>query len=283
MNTLKTTFLMALLTVILVTAGGALGGQGGMVTAFIFALAMNGFSYWYSDKIVLRMYGAKEINPDETPKLSRIIHDLALRAQMPMPKLYVIPQKTPNAFATGRDEKHAAVAVTEGILEILNESELRGVLAHELSHIKNRDILIGTIAATMAGAISMLAYVAQWGLIFGGRGGDNREGGNPIAALAMIILAPLAAMLVQMAISRSREFGADATGAAISGDPLALAAALRKLQRGVERVPMEANPATAHMFIVNPLTGGGLMKLFSTHPPLEERIERLEQMERNRR
>jgi heat shock protein HtpX len=202
---------------------------------------------------------------------------------MPMPKLYVIPQKTPNAFATGRDEKHAAVAVTEGILEILNESELRGVLAHELSHIKNRDILIGTIAATMAGAISMLAYVAQWGLIFGGRGGDNREGGNPIAALAMIILAPLAAMLVQMAISRSREFGADATGAAISGDPLALAAALRKLQRGVERVPMEANPATAHMFIVNPLTGGGLMKLFSTHPPLEERIERLEQMERNRR
>ncbi len=282
MNTLKTTFLMALLTVILVTAGGTLGGQSGMVIAFLFALVMNGFSYWFSDKIVLRMYGAKEIDPDEAPKLSRIVHDLALRAKMPMPKLYVIPQETPNAFATGRDEKHAAVAVTEGMLEILNESELRGVLAHELSHIKNRDILIGTIAATMAGAISMLAYVAQWGLIFGGRGGDNREGGNPIAALAMIILAPLAAMLVQMAISRSREFGADATGAVISGEPLGLANALRKLQQGVEKIPMAANPATAHMFIVSPLTGGGLMNLFSTHPPIEERIRRLEEMARGR-
>ena len=282
MNTLKTTFLMALLTVILISAGGALGGQSGMVIAFLFALVMNGVSYWFSDKIVLRMYGAKEIDPDEVPELSRIVHDLALRAQMPMPKLYVIPQATPNAFATGRDERHAAVAVTEGILEILNESELRGVLAHELSHIKNRDILIATIAATMAGAISMLAYIAQWGLIFGGRGGDHREGGNPIAALAMIILAPLAALLVQMAISRSREFGADATGAIISGSPLGLASALRKLQRGVEKIPMEANPATAHMFIVSPLTGGGLMTLFSTHPPIEERIRRLEAMGRGR-
>jgi heat shock protein HtpX len=190
----------------------------------------------------------------------------------------VIPHETPNAFATGRDENHAAVAVTEGILDILSESELRGVLAHELSHVKNRDILIGTIAATMAGAISMLAYIAQWGLIFGGRGGDNREGGNPIAALAMIILAPLAAMLVQLAISRGREYGADATGSSISGDPLSLASALKKLQRGVEKSPMEANPATAHMFIVSPLTGGGLMTLFSTHPPLEERISRLEMM-----
>jgi len=278
MNTLKTTFLMALLTVILVTAGGALGGESGMVTAFLFALVMNGVSYWFSDKIVLRMYGAKEISLEEAPKLHRIVQDLTLRAHMPMPKVYVIPQESPNAFATGRDEKHAAVAVTEGILDILSESELRGVLAHELSHVKNRDILIGTIAATMAGAISMLAYIAQWGLIFGGRGNDRREGGNPIVALAMIILAPLAAMLVQLAISRSREFGADATGAAISGDPLSLAGALKKLQRGAERIPMDANPATAHMFIVSPLTGGGLMTLFSTHPPLEERIRRLEEM-----
>src|SRR3990170_4276090 len=199
MNTLKATFLMALLTVLLVTAGGAMGGEGGMMLAFLFALIMNGVSYWFSDKIVLRMYGAKEISADEAPALHRIIRDLTLRAQMPMPKLYLIPQESPNAFATGRDESHAAVAVTQGILDILTEAELRGVLAHELSHVKNRDMLIGTIAATMAGAISMLANIAQWGLIFGGRGGDQREGGNPIAALAMIILAPLAALLVQMA------------------------------------------------------------------------------------
>ena len=278
MNTLKTTFLMALLTVLLVTAGGALGGEGGMMMAFVFALVMNGVSYWFSDKIVLRMYGAKEIGPEEAPKLHHVVQDLTQRAQMPMPKLYLIPQDAPNAFATGRDEKHAAVAVTEGILRILDEAELRGVLAHELSHIKNRDILVGTIAAAMAGAISMLANIAHWGMIFGGRGSDDREGGHPIVALAMIIIAPLAALLVQMAISRSREFGADATGAAISGDPLSLANALKKLQQAAERVPMEANPATAHMFIVNPLTGGGLMTLFSTHPPMEERIRRLEEM-----
>ncbi|MBI2368519.1 MAG: zinc metalloprotease HtpX [Deltaproteobacteria bacterium] len=278
MNTMKTTFLMALLTVLLVTAGGAMGGEGGMMLAFLFALIMNGVSYWFSDKIVLRMYGAKEISADEAPTLHHIIRDLTLRARMPMPKLYLIPQEAPNAFATGRDEKHAAVAVTEGILRILDEKELRGVLAHELSHIRNRDILIGTIAATMAGAISMLANMAHWGMIFGGRSSDNREGGHPIVALLMIIIAPLAAMLVQMAISRSREFGADATGATISGDPSSLANALRKLERGVKRIPMEANPATAHMFIVNPLTGGGLMTLFSTHPNVEERIRRLEHM-----
>ena len=282
MNTLKTTFLMALLTVLLVMAGGALGGQGGMVTAFLFAVVMNGVSYWFSDKIVLRMYGAKEVDSKDAPKLYRILQDLTLRAHMPMPRVYLIPQEAPNAFATGRDEDHAAVAVTEGILDILSESELRGVLAHELSHVKNRDILIGTIAATMAGAISMLANIAQWGLIFGGRSSDEREGGNPIAALAMIILAPLAAMLVQLAISRGREYGADATGATISGDPLSLASALKKLQRGVEKIPMAANPATAHMFIVSPLTGGGLMTLFSTHPPLEERISRLEMMARGK-
>ncbi len=278
MNTLKTTVLMALLTVLLVTAGGAFGGEGGMVIAFLFALIMNGVSYWYSDKIVLRMYGAQEIGAQQAPELHRIVQELALRAKMPMPKLYLIPQEAPNAFATGRDEKHAAVAVTDGILRILDEAELRGVLAHELSHIKNRDILVGTIAATMAGAISMLANMAHWGMIFGGRSSDNREGGHPIVALLMIIIAPLAAMLVQMAISRSREFGADATGATISGDPSSLANALRKLERGVKRIPMEANPATAHMFIVNPLTGGGLMTLFSTHPNVEERIRRLEHM-----
>jgi len=278
MNTLKTTFLMALLTVLLVTAGGAMGGEGGMMLAFLFALVMNGVSYWFSDKIVLRMYGAKEIGAEQAPQVHRMVQELAMRGQMPMPKLYLIPQDTPNAFATGRDENHAAVAVTEGILRILNERELRGVLAHELSHIKNRDILIGTIAATMAGAISMLANIAHWGMIFGGRSSDDREGGHPIVALLMIIIAPLAAMLVQMAISRSREFGADATGAMISGDPLSLANALRKLEQGAQRIPMEANPATAHMFIVNPLTGGGLMTLFSTHPPMEERIRRLEGM-----
>ena len=278
MNTMKTTFLMALLTVLLVTAGGAFGGEGGMVMAFFFALAMNGVSYWFSDKIVLRMYGAKEIGAEQAPQVHRMVQELAMRGRMPMPKLYLIPQDAPNAFATGRDENHAAVAVTEGILRILNERELRGVLAHELSHIKNRDILIGTIAATMAGAISMLANMAHWGMIFGGRSSDDREGGHPIVALLMIIVAPLAAMLVQMAISRSREFGADATGAMISGDPLSLADALRKLEQGAQRIPMEANPATAHMFIVNPLTGGGLMTLFSTHPPMQERIRRLESM-----
>jgi heat shock protein HtpX len=278
MNTLKTTFLMALLTVLLVTAGGMLGGQNGMVMAFLFALVMNGVSYWFSDKIVLRMYGAQEIGPPDAPSLYRIVQELALRAQMPMPKLYLIPEETPNAFATGRNEKNAAVAVTQGILRILNEAELRGVLAHELSHVKNRDILVGTIAATMAGAVSMLANIAQWGMIFGGRSSEEKESGHPIAALAMIIVAPLAALLVQMAISRSREFGADATGAAISGDPLSLANALRKLQGGVDFLPMQATPATAHMFIVNPLTGGGLMSLFSTHPPMEERIKRLEKM-----
>jgi heat shock protein HtpX len=228
------------------------------------------------------MYGAEEIGAHEASGLHRVVQDLALRAKMPMPKLYRIPQDSPNAFATGRDENHAAVAVTEGILRILNEAELRGVLAHELSHIKNRDILVGTIAAALAGAISMLANMAHWGMIFGGRGGDDREGSHPIVALAMIIIAPIAAMMVQMAISRGREFGADATGAAISGSPLDLANALRKLHQAAQRVPMEANPATAHMFIVNPLTGGGFMALFSTHPPMEERILRLENMGKSR-
>jgi heat shock protein HtpX len=278
MNTLKTTFLMALLSVVLVIAGGMLGGQNGVVLAFFFALVMNGISYWFSDKLILRMYGAQAIGPADAPGLYRIVQELALRAQMPMPKLYLIPEEAPNAFATGRNEKNAAVAVTQGILRMLTEAELRGVLAHELSHVKNRDILVGTIAATMAGAVSMLANMAQWGMIFGGRSSEEKEGAHPIAALAMIIVAPLAALLIQMAISRSREFGADATGAAVSDDPLSLANALQKLQRGVESLPMQATPATAHMFIVNPLTGGGLMSLFSTHPPMEERIKRLKRM-----
>jgi heat shock protein HtpX len=223
------------------------------------------------------MYGAQEIGPGEALNLHRLVEELALRAQMPKPKLYKIPDPAPNAFATGRDQNHAAVAVTEGILQLLDEHELRGVLAHELSHIKNRDILVGTVAAVMAGAISMLANMAHWGMVFGGRSEDE-EGSHPIVALLMIIVAPLAALLVQMAISRGREYGADETGAAISQAPLSLAQALRKLQSGIERVPMDANPATAHMFIVSPLTGGGLLTLFSTHPPMEERIRRLESM-----
>jgi len=279
MNVIKTTILMTGLTLLFILAGGALGGRGGMMMAFILACVMNLGAYWFSDKIVLRMYRAQEVSPSQAPQLYGLVNELALQAQMPMPKVYIIPQEAPNAFATGRNPQHAAVAVTEGIMKILSREELAGVLAHELAHIKHRDILIGTIAATIAGAISMLANMAQWAMIFGGRRDeDEGGGGHPLVAIAMMIIAPIAAMLIQMAISRSREYLADAGGASISGNPLYLAAALKKLQRGVQLAPMEANPATAHMFIVNPLTGGGLMKLFSTHPPIEERVERLEQM-----
>ena len=279
MNVIKTTILMTGLTLLFILAGGALGGRGGMMMAFILACVMNLGAYWFSDKIVLRMYRAQEVSPSQAPQLYGVVNELALQAQMPMPKVYIIPQEAPNAFATGRNPQHAAVAVTEGIMKILSREELAGVLAHELAHIKHRDILIGTIAATIAGAISMLANMAQWAMIFGGRRDeDEGGGGHPLVAIAMMIIAPIAAMLIQMAISRSREYLADAGGASISGNPLYLAAALKKLQRGVQLAPMEANPATAHMFIVNPLTGGGLMKLFSTHPPIEERVERLEQM-----
>ena len=279
MNVIKTTILMTGLTLLFILAGGALGGRGGMMMAFILACVMNLGAYWFSDKIVLRMYRAQEVSPSQAPQLYGVVNELALQAQMPMPKVYIIPQEAPNAFATGRNPQHAAVAVTEGIMKILSREELAGVLAHELAHIKHRDILIGTIAATIAGAISMLANMAQWAMIFGGRRDeDEGGGGHPLVAIAMMIIAPIAAMLIQMAISRSREYLADAGGASISGNPLYLAAALKKLQRGVQLTPMEANPATAHMFIVNPLTGGGLMKLFSTHPPIEERVERLEQM-----
>jgi heat shock protein HtpX len=281
MNTTKTIVLMVGLTVLLVFLGGAFGGRQGMIFAFIFALATNMFSYWFSDKIVLRMYGAQEATEAEAPMLWGVTHDLALKMNMPMPKVYLIPSESPNAFATGRNPKHAAVAATQGILRMLTREELEGVMAHELGHVRNRDILIGTIAAAIAGAISMLAYMAQWAMIFGGFGGrrDDDEGsGGVIGGILMIILAPIAAALIQMAISRSREYEADATGARICGNPLWLANALRKLQVGSQRVPLNANPATAHMFIVNPLRGGGFGSLFSTHPPLEDRIARLESM-----
>jgi heat shock protein HtpX len=281
MNTTKTIVLMVGLTVLLVAIGGAFGGRQGMILAFIFAGAMNMFSYWFSDKIVLRMYNAREATEAEAPMLWGVTHDLALKMNMPMPKVYIIPSDAPNAFATGRNPNHAAVAATQGILRLLTREELEGVMAHELGHVRNRDILIGTIAATIAGAISMLAYMAQWTMFLGGYGGrrDRNEGaGGLIAGLAMIILAPIAAALIQMAISRSREYQADASGARLCGNPLWLANALRKLHAGSQRIPMNANPATAHMFIVNPLRGGGMVNLFSTHPPIEDRINRLEKM-----
>jgi heat shock protein HtpX len=279
MNTTKTIILMVGLTVLLVFVGGALGGRQGIIIAFMFAMAMNMFSYWFSDKIVLRMYNAQEATEAEAPMLWGVTHDLALKMNMPMPKVYVIPSDASNAFATGRNPNHAAVAATEGILRLLTREELEGVMAHELGHVRNRDILIGTIAAMIAGAISMIANMAQWAMIFGGGRRDEDEGpGGIIGLIAMMIIAPIAAALIQMAISRSREYEADSTGARICGNPLWLANALRKLHAGSQRVPLDANPATAHMFIVNPLRGGGLVNLFSTHPPIEDRIARLESM-----
>jgi len=274
MNWFKTTVLMTALTVLLVVAGGALGGRSGMTFALVMAVGLNLFSYWFSDKIVLKMYRAQEVTETQAPELFMMVRRLASRAGLPMPKVYIINQPQPNAFATGRNPSHAAVAVTTGIMDILNRDELEGVIAHELAHVSNRDILIGTIAATIAGAISYLASIAQWGLIFGGRDEDD----NPLAAIAMIIIAPIAAMLVQLAISRSREYGADASGARIAGSALPLANALAKLEMASRQVPMQANPATSHMFIVNPLKGGGMARLFSTHPPIEERIARLKAM-----
>lgn len=276
MNTLKTVILMAGMTVLLVFVGKWIGGQGGMVIAFMIALAMNFVSYWFSDKIVLRMYGAKEVQYGDAPELFSLVQELATRAGLPMPRVYIIENAQPNAFATGRNPEHGAVAVTTGLMRIMNRQELSGVIAHELGHIRNRDILIGTVAATIAGAISMIANMAQWAMIFGGRSDDEEGGSNPIGALLMIILAPIAAMLIQMAISRSREYLADESGAQISGNPMFLAGALKKLQVASERIPMDANPTTAHMFIVSPLSGKGFAGLFSTHPPVEKRIERLQ-------
>jgi len=278
MNTLKTTFLLTALTLLLVFFGKALGGNSGMMMALIMAGVMNFVSYWFSDKIVLKMYGAREVTEAEAPRLYGITRQLAMKANLPMPKVYIIPGMSPNAFATGRNPQHAAVAATEGILKMLNDEELEGVMAHELAHVGDRDILISSIVATIAGAISMLANMAQFAAMFGGR--DRERGGNPMVMIAMAIIAPIAAMLVQMAISRSREYQADDYGARICGKPLALANALKKLHMGVAAIPMEANSATAHMFIVSPLTGGGLMSLFSTHPPMEERVKRLEELSR---
>jgi heat shock protein HtpX len=277
-NAVKTTVLLALLTGLFIAIGGWFGGRPGMVVALGLALVMNFAAYWFSDKIVLRMYGAQPLSEAQAPGVYGIVRNLATRAGMPMPKLYLISSPTPNAFATGRNPDHAAVAVTDGILRIMSAEELEGVLAHELSHVLNRDVLISTIAATLAGAVMMLADMARWAAFFGSSR-DNEEGGsNPIGLFLMAILAPLAALLIQTAVSRSREYQADASGARLTHRPLGLASALQKLQQANQMVPMDASPATAHLFIVNPLSGRTLMSLFSTHPPIEDRIARLRAM-----
>ncbi len=279
MNRLKTFLLMMGLMFLFMFVGGAIAGNQGMIIAFVFACCMNFFAYWFSDKVVLKMYKAKEVNEQEFPRLYVIVRNLVERANLPMPRVYIIPAQVPNAFATGRNPENAAVAVTQSLLEVLNEEELSGVLAHELAHIKNRDILISTIAATLAGAITMLAYMARFSAIFGGRS-RGRDGGGIIGLLAMAILAPIAAMLIQMAISRSREYLADRGGGEISGNPLALADALKKLEYAAQRNPGSSNSTTAHMFIVNPFRKGFLTGLFSTHPSTQERVKRLEAMAR---
>jgi len=273
---IKTGLLMAALTAVLMAAGGALGGSNGMTLALLMALGTNFFAYWFSDKMALKMSGAQEVSGAQAPDLHRMVATLSSRANLPKPRIYVIHQNTPNAFATGRNPEHAAVAVTTGLMSILKQDELEGVLAHELAHIQNRDILISSIAATMAGAISYMASMAQWAMIFGGGRSDNDNGGGGlIGSLTMMILAPLGASIIQMAISRSREFQADATGAAICGHPMSLASALQQLESFNRRRPLDVNPATAQMYIVNPLSGGTLAGLFSTHPPVQERIKRL--------
>jgi heat shock protein HtpX len=278
-NTFKTAVLLAGLTAFFLIIGQYLGGRTGLIIAFAFAVVMNIGSYWFSDKIVLTMYRAREVTPSEAPELHQIVAELAQNAGLPMPRICIIPNEAPNAFATGRNPEHAVVAVTQGIMRILDRDELKGVLAHEMSHVRNRDILIGSVAATMAGAIMMLATMARWGAIFGGIGrGDDDEGGGVLGVIIMSIVAPIAAMLIQMAISRSREYQADASGAKLAGHPQGLANALEKLEYASKRIPMHANPQTAHMFIVNPLSGRDLMSLFSTHPPIEERINRLRSM-----
>ena len=280
MNVLKTGLLLSVLTALLVFVGQLMGGTSGATTAFVFALVLNLGTYWFSDKLVLAMYRAKPLSESEAPQVYRAVREIAMRNTMPMPTLYWLPTATPNAFATGRSPKHASVAVTSGLLELMDEAELRGVLAHELSHVKNRDTLVMSIAAAVAGAISMVASWARWGLMFGGSRDDNRRSGNAalqlVALLIMAILAPLAAMLIQLAISRTREYGADETGARLTGNPYGLASALEKLDRAVRAHPLpNANPATAHLFIVNPLSAGAIARMFSTHPPIEERVRRL--------
>ena len=278
-NTLKTTALLAALTAVLILIGDVIGGRGGMLLFFGLAVVMNLSAYWFSGDIALRMAGAREVSEEQAPELHQLVAELATYARLPKPRVAIIDNPSPNAFATGRNANHAVVAVTSGILGILSRDELAGVLAHELGHVRNHDILISSIAATIAGAITMLANVAQWTLIFGGFGGRDDEDSNPFAALLMIIFAPLAATLIQLAISRSREFGADEAGARIHGNPESLARALEKLEMATSVRPLPVNPAVAHMFIVNPLKGVNFAGLFSTHPPLEERIRRLRAMQ----
>ena len=280
-SSLKTAFLLAVLTLVFVYIGNLLGGTTGMTIAFGIALVINFVSYWFSDKIVLAMYRAKEVTPEEAPRLYEMVRNVATQTGIPMPKVYIIPTPAPNAFATGRNPNNAAVAVTEGLLKLLEPNEVEAVIAHEIGHVTNRDILIGTIAATLAGAIGYLAHMAQWALIFGGfgRSNDNEGHGNLVGSLAMIIVAPIIALVIQLAISRAREYKADETGARLTRRPLDLASALKKIRYGAEKIPLDANPGTAHMFIMNPLRGG-LAGLFSTHPPVEERVARLEKLSR---
>ena len=280
-SSLKTAFLLAVLTLVFVYIGKLLGGTTGMTIAFGIALVMNFVSYWFSDKIVLAMYRAKEVTPEEAPRLYEMVRNVATQAGIPMPKVYLIPTPAPNAFATGRNPNNAAVAVTEGLLKLLEPSEVEAVIAHEIGHVTNRDILIGTIAATLAGAIGYLAHMAQWAMIFGGfgRSNDSEGHGSLVGSLAMIILAPIIALVIQLAISRAREYKADETAARLTRRPLDLASALKKIRYGAEKIPLDANPGTAHMFIMNPLRGG-LAGLFSTHPPVEERVARLEKLSR---
>lgn len=281
-NILKTTFLLTALTLLLLFFGQAVAGSNGMKVAFVVACVMNFAAYWFSDKMVLAIYRAQPLSETESPEIYSIVRDLCLKTKLPMPRIYLIPSAAPNAFATGRNPKHAVVAVTQGIIELLSREELKGVLAHELAHVANRDILISSVAATLAGAIAMLAHGLRWSLYFGGprRSGD-RGGAHPLVLLAMTFLMPLAATLIQLAVSRSREFHADESGAHFSGDPLYLASALRKIEAASKRIPLQgAEPQTAHLFIMNPLSGGGFLKLFSTHPPVEERISRLMKLTR---
>lgn len=279
MNTLRTAMLLTVLTLLFVFVGQLVGGRNGAIYAFVFAIIMNFGAYWFSDKLVLMMYKAQPISPSEAPRLYSMVQELASNAGLPMPRVYLIPNDSPNAFATGRNPQHAVVAVTRGILDLLDENELRGVLAHELAHVQNRDMLIGSIAATLAGAISMLAFMARWGAILGGFGGKDDRDGGIVGLLAAAIVAPLAAMLIQMAVSRSREYGADASGARIAGSPYGLSNALAKLEQGSQRRPLQANPTSAHLFIVNPLRGKSVWNLLSTHPPIEERIRRLREQQ----
>ena len=275
-NTFKTAFLLTALTLLLMFIGRIFGGQNGMLIALIFAAVMNFVSYFFSDKIALAMYRAQPVTREQLPRAYQIVERLTQKIGIPMPKMYVIPTDSPNAFATGRNPEHASVAMTQGILNLLNDEEMEGVLAHELGHVRNRDILISSIAATIAGAITWIANVAKWGMIFGGYQSDREErGGGGFAALAMLILAPFAAMLIQLAVSRSREYQADASGAHYTGNPYALASALAKLDAYSKRLPMQATPSTAHLFIIQPFLGQSLMSLFSTHPPIAKRIERL--------